>query len=45
MIRPHEMPVWRTTAIFERMTENDWAPFRNPAPDPWPKVALLLRAA
>jgi len=32
-------------AIFERMTESDWAPFRNLAPDPWPKVESLLRAA
>jgi glutathione S-transferase len=33
------------TAIFERMSETDWAPFRNLAPDPWPKVETLLRAA
>jgi glutathione S-transferase len=33
------------TAIFDRMTEADWAPFRNLAPDPWPKVADLLKAA
>ncbi len=32
-------------AIFDRMTDNDWAPFRNLAPDPWPKVAALLKAA
>ena len=32
-------------AIFERMTATDWAPFRNLAPDPWPKVEALLRAA
>ncbi len=32
-------------AIFARMTETDWAPFRNLAPDPWPKVEALLRAA
>ena len=32
-------------AIFDRMTETDWAPFRNLAPDPWPKVEALLRAA
>jgi glutathione S-transferase len=32
-------------AIFDRMTEADWAPFRNLAPDPWPKVADLLKAA
>ncbi len=32
-------------AIFDRMTDNDWAPFRNLAPDPWPKVSALLKAA
>lgn len=32
-------------AIFDRMTESDWAPFRNLAPDPWPKVQSLLQAA
>ena len=32
-------------AIFDCMTESDWAPFRNLAPDPWPKVELLLQAA
>jgi glutathione S-transferase len=32
-------------AIFDRMTESDWAPFRNLAPDPWPKVQTLLQAA
>jgi glutathione S-transferase len=31
--------------IFDRMTESDWAPFRNLAPDPWPKVETLLLAA
>ena len=31
-------------AIFDRMTEKDWAPFKNLAPDPWPKVQELLRA-
>jgi len=30
--------------IFDRMTDNDWAPFKNLAPDPWPKVQELLRA-
>jgi glutathione S-transferase len=30
--------------IFDRMSETDWAPFRN-APDPWPKVEALLKAA
>ena len=33
------------TTIFDRMTENDWAPFKNLAPDPWPKVQTLLQAA
>jgi glutathione S-transferase len=32
-------------AIFDRMSETDWAPFRNLAPDPWPKVEALLNAA
>ncbi len=32
-------------AIFDRMTEGDWAPFRNLSPDPWPKVQTLLKAA
>jgi glutathione S-transferase len=32
-------------AIFERMQEADWAPFKTLAPDPWPKVQALLRAA
>jgi glutathione S-transferase len=31
-------------AIFDRMTEKDWAPFKNLAPDPWPKVQELLQA-
>jgi glutathione S-transferase len=30
--------------IFDRMTDNDWAPFKNLAPDPWPKVQELLKA-
>lgn len=29
-------------AIFQRMTEADWAPFRKFSPDPWPKVGELL---
>jgi glutathione S-transferase len=29
-------------AVFDRMQETDWAPFRNLAPDPWPKVQALL---
>jgi len=32
-------------AIFDRMTEADWAPFKNLAPDPWLKVQELLKAA
>ncbi len=32
-------------AIFDRMTEADAAPFKNLAPDPWPKVEGLLKAA
>jgi glutathione S-transferase len=31
--------------IFDRMSETDWTPFRNLAPDPWPKVEALLKAA
>jgi glutathione S-transferase len=42
--RVRERPSVKAT-IFERMTETDWAPFRNLAPDPWPKVAALLEAA
>jgi glutathione S-transferase len=30
-------------AIFDRMTEKDWAPFKTLAPDPWPKVQELLQ--
>lgn len=33
------------TAIFDRMSEADWGPFKNLAPDPWPKVQALLKAA
>jgi glutathione S-transferase len=32
-------------AIFDRMRDSDWAPFKNLAPDPWPKVQTLLQAA
>jgi glutathione S-transferase len=32
-------------AIFDRMTEADWTPFKSLAPDPWPKVRALLKAA
>jgi glutathione S-transferase len=31
--------------IFDRMSDTDWAPFKNLAPDPWPKVQTLLAAA
>jgi glutathione S-transferase len=31
-------------AIFDRMTDADWAPFKNLTPDPWPKVQSLLKA-
>jgi hypothetical protein len=33
------------STIFDRMQEADWAPFKNLAPDPWPKVQTLLQAA
>ena len=33
------------STIFDRMREADWAPFKNLAPDPWPKVQMLLSAA
>ena len=42
--RMRERPSVKTT-IFDRMTETDWAPFKNLAPDPWPKVQTLLKAA
>ena len=32
-------------AIFDRMEEKDWAPFKNLTPDPWPKVQQLLKSA
>lgn len=32
-------------AIFDRMSEAEWAPFKSLAPDPWPKVQELLKAA
>lgn len=31
--------------IFKRMSEADWAPFKNLQPDPWPKVSEILKAA
>ena len=33
------------SAVFGRMQNVDWAPFKNLAPDPWPKVQTLLKAA
>ena len=39
-----ERPSVKAT-IFDRMEEKDWAPFRNLAPDPWPKVQRLLQVA
>jgi glutathione S-transferase len=42
--RMRERPSVKAT-IFDRMTESDWAPFRDLAPDPWPKVQALLQAA
>jgi glutathione S-transferase len=39
-----ERPSVKAT-IFERMSETDWAPFKNLAPDPWPKVQAMLKAA
>jgi glutathione S-transferase len=32
-------------AIFDRMSDANWAPFKNLTPDPWPKVQALLKAA
>ncbi len=29
-------------AIFDRMEEQDWATFKNLAPDPWPKIQEML---
>ena len=31
-------------SVLDRMTETDWAPFKNLAPDPWPKVQSLIAA-
>jgi glutathione S-transferase len=31
-------------AIFDRMTDADWAPFKTLSLDPWPKVAELMSA-
>jgi glutathione S-transferase len=32
-------------AIVGRMTEGDWAPFKNLASDPWPAVQTIMKAA
>jgi glutathione S-transferase len=32
-------------AIYDRMTEQNWAPFKNLEPDPWPKVQALLKSS
>jgi glutathione S-transferase len=32
-------------AIWSRMEEGDWAPFRSIEDDPWPKVVELVKAA
>lgn len=42
--RVRERPSVKAT-IFNRMAEMDWAPFNNLAPDPWPKVQTILKAA
>src|SRR5262245_14263681 len=42
--RLRERPSTQET-IFKRMTDADWTPFRNLAPDPWPQVQSLLQAA
>ena len=42
--RMRERPAVKA-AVFDRMSERDWAPFRNLAPDPWPEVQALLQAA
>jgi len=42
--RMRERPSVKATVI-DRMTELDWSPFRNLAPDPWPKVQSLMKAA
>ena len=42
--RMQERPSTRT-AIFDRMEEADYAPFRNLEADPWPAAKALLNAA
>ena len=46
LVAPHARAGTRPKrAIFARMTEADWAPFKNLQSDPWPKVQELLNAA
>jgi glutathione S-transferase len=42
--RMRERPSVKAT-VFDRMKDSDWAPFRNLAPDPWPMVQALMKAA
>jgi glutathione S-transferase len=42
--RMRERPSTKS-AIIDRMTDQDLAPFRELAPDPWPQVQGLLHAA
>jgi glutathione S-transferase len=39
--RMRERPSVEQT-VFKRMSDADWAPFRNIDPDPWPKVSAIL---
>jgi len=43
-VRMRERPSVKAT-IVDRMSEADWAPFRHLAPDPWPKVQSIMKAA
>jgi len=38
-----ERPSVRRT-VLDAMGEQDWAPFKNLAPDPWPQVREILAA-
>jgi glutathione S-transferase len=42
--RARERPSFKA-AILGRMTEADWAPFKNLASDPWPTVQTIMMAA
>jgi glutathione S-transferase len=42
--RMRERPSVKAT-VFDRMKDSDWAPFKNLAPDPWPMVQALIKAA